>query len=231
MTTNIFSKMFLFLAVLGAFHANAGGFADRSYSVSESGSDEHIEIYNDGRNTYIQAVPGLIIKGATADGDKLIVSGIPSEIRGWKNGKPITLARIDSTVSKAPAIKPADSVALNTRLEQITKELALLVKKEAPVVTAPVITEISWDIKSDDLAINPTIRRWAKIAGWQVSWEIPVDYPVTLTDKFVGTFESAVARVVTAYEGSDYPPKVCFYDNKVVRVVRLIGNGKECDSK
>ena len=128
-------------------------------------------------------------------------------------------------------MKATDAEALNNRLSQITKELSQLIKKEAAAPATTATPELTWEIRSDDMAINPTIRRWAKIANWQVSWEIPVDYPVTLTDKFVGSFESAVARVVNAYEGSDYPPKACFYDNKVVRMVRLMGNGKECETK
>jgi hypothetical protein len=177
---------------------------DRNYSVSDSGSDQRIDIYNDGRNTFIQAVPGLIIKGATADGDKLIICGTPQEIRGWKDGKAITLSRLDaqrlqiaSSVRNSSAPTASETQALNNRLNQITQELSQLIKKE----TATASTDGSWEIRPDDLAINPTIRRWPKTANWQVAWEIPVDYPVTVTDTFTGTFESAVARVVTAYEG------------------------------
>lgn len=233
--SNMKFKIILLHALMAVSMVANAAINDRNYAVSENGSDQRIEVFNDGRNTYIQAVPGLIIKGATADGDRLIINGTPKEIKGWKDGKQITLSRVESNFSYGQNKSNASSEsteALNARLTQITNQLSQIMRGNAAGVQPqqPKGTLPTWEIRPDDLAINPTIRRWAKAAHWQVAWEIPVDFPVTITDSFVGTFEDAVSRVVSAYEGADYPLKACFYDNKVVRIVRFLGNGKECEA-
>lgn len=104
------------------------------------------------------------------------------------------------------------------------------------VGTAPVATEVEavvplsrWDVKASDVTLRQSLIRWAKEAGWQVSWEVKIDYPVQLEASFVGTFETAVENYMTSLSGSDYPLMGCLYEgNRVVRVVRY-GDNKGCD--
>lgn len=86
-----------------------------------------------------------------------------------------------------------------------------------------------WQIKPSDLTIYATLRRWAKEAGWQVSWEVPVDYPATLTSNFRGSFEDATESVLTAYKNTEFPLQGCFYQaNQVLRVTRYVANSRDC---
>lgn len=100
-----------------------------------------------------------------------------------------------------------------------------------PEITTPTASPSqsgTWEIRPTDLTIYAAMKRWAAQAKHQLTWEIPVDYPVTILDRFNGTFEEAVKRAMDAYEIADLQPKACFYDNNVVRIVRRVGDGKEC---
>jgi hypothetical protein len=98
---------------------------DRSYYVTELASQQKFDVYNDGRNTFVQSIPGLIVTGATADGEFFIVKGLPASIRGFMSGKPITIVR-----GTPPAIRPsADPKTVNAELKRLTDELTLLTSK------------------------------------------------------------------------------------------------------
>lgn len=91
-----------------------------------------------------------------------------------------------------------------------------------------------WDVRLDDQTISGTLARWATQAKprRQIAWELPREYVIAASDSnapFFGTFEEAVDRVLDSFESSDYPPKGCFYSNHVVRIVRRIGDGLECE--
>lgn len=85
-----------------------------------------------------------------------------------------------------------------------------------------------WELRAADMSIYGAMKRWTDLAGWQISWEIPVDFPVTIVGVFDNNFRGAIDTVLDAYRGADFPPKGCFYENNVLRVVRRIGDGKEC---
>lgn len=91
-----------------------------------------------------------------------------------------------------------------------------------------------WDVRLEDQTISGTFARWALQAKprRQIAWELPREYVIAASDSnapFFGTFEEAIDRVLDSFESSDYPPKGCFYSNHVVRVVRRIGDGLECE--
>jgi hypothetical protein len=68
----------------------------------------------------------LIVTGATADGEFFIVKGVPNSIRGFMNGKPITILR-----GLAPTYRPTapDSKTVSAELKRLTDELAALSAK------------------------------------------------------------------------------------------------------
>lgn len=124
-------KTFHILAplLLTAICTSAIASTDHGYYVTELSTQQRFDIYNDGQNTYVQSVPGLIVSGATADGDMFIVHGIPGTIRGYLNGKPITIVR-----GAPPAIKPVppDASVVNAKLKKLTDDLAALTAKASP---------------------------------------------------------------------------------------------------
>lgn len=82
----------------------------------------------------------------------------------------------------------------------------------------------SWVIQSSDKTLNGALTRWATAAGWQLVWELPVDYAVDARTVLPGTFEDAVGAVARSMEGAQVPMKAVFYrGNKVLRVVAKNG--------
>lgn len=98
----------------------------------------------------------------------------------------------------------------------------------SPAVTA-VAPQPRWEVRAADLTLRQSLIRWAKDAGWQVSWEVRYDYPVQLEAVFVGTFEEAVEKYTDSLMGSEYPILGCLYEaNRVVRILHY-GDKKGCD--
>jgi hypothetical protein len=80
--------------------------------------------------------------------------------------------------------------------------------------------EPSWEIAPADRTLGTALARWAVRAGWQLVWELPVDYAVDARTQLSGSFEEAVAVVAKGMEGAEMPLKAIFYaGNKVLRVV------------
>lgn len=110
---------------------------------------------------------------------------------------------------------------------EASKDQRIETPHSAPdAVVAPPPT---WEVRIDDGSINTTMRRWAFAAHWQLSWEVPVDYPAEVQDVFKGSYEDAVRRVINALKISPYPPWPCFHENNVLRIVRRVqGDNSEC---
>nr|WP_306798523.1 TcpQ domain-containing protein [Janthinobacterium sp. FW305-128] len=104
------------------------------------------------------------------------------------------------------------------------------------LVAEKTVVAEKWKLEASDLSVFSAIKRWARKtaqtnANWQVSWEVPIDYPVTIVGTFEGTFEEAVSELMKGFRKAEYPPKACKYmENRVIRIVRLTGTGKECES-
>lgn len=86
-----------------------------------------------------------------------------------------------------------------------------------------------WEVRAADLTLRQTLMRWAKDAGWQVSWEVKYDFPVQLEAVFGGTFENAIEQFTASLRNSEFPLLGCLYEgNRVVRVLHY-GDNKGCD--
>ena len=69
------------------------------------------------------------------------------------------------------------------------------------------------------VAMWPTTR-WAEAAGWQLVWELPVDYAVSARTEIKGNFTTAVETVAASMATADTPMKAIFYEgNRVLRIV------------
>ena len=78
----------------------------------------------------------------------------------------------------------------------------------------------TWEIIVSDKTLNAALARWASQAGWQLLWELPVDYAVQAKTTVHGSFEDAVGTVAKSMEGAEIPMKAMFYEgNKVLRIM------------
>jgi hypothetical protein len=95
----------------------------------------------------------------------------------------------------------------------------------APAATVAPVPEPTWEVLQGDKTLNGTLHRWAASAGWQLMWELPVDYAVAARTELHGSFADAVGMVVKSMEGAEIPMKAIFYDGN--RVLRIVAKGTE----
>lgn len=120
-----------------------------------------------------------------------------------------TLARPQESVTK---------LAEQAEQREQTEKLAALPQKEAETVNVdPVRT---WEIAPGDRTLNTTFSKWSASAGWQLVWDLEVDYPIETRAVLQGTFEEAVALVAQSLSAASIPIQATFYaGNKVLRIV------------
>lgn len=142
----------------------------------------------------------------------------------------------ESLAASSAAAAGATPVMVKASAPANPAPAAVTVSAVPPAPAAPEARPVKsfplWEIQARDLSVYSAFRRWARSSGWQISWEIPVDYPATVLHQSSGTFEDAVDSVLAAYAKADYPPKGCFHTNQtppVLRVVRRDGTGHECE--
>ena len=121
------------LSLAGTTWSAVAAISDHSYYVTELASPQKFDVYNDGQNTYLESIPGLVVTGATADGERYIVNGVPHQIRGFMNGKAITVVRGSPPVHQKAI---PDTAVVNERIKQLTEKLESLTSK-ATVAASP----------------------------------------------------------------------------------------------
>lgn len=222
---------------------------DHSYYVTETTVQQKFDVYNDGRNTYLESVPGLVVTGATADGERYIVNGVPRQIPGFMNGKPITVVRGLPPVPKAPP-RP-DSAAVGEQIKKLSEELRVLTassdaigakqkpakdaaaanglaatpavqgatNRTTPVEVPPKPAKV-WEVRASDVTLYATMKRWSKDEGMQLIWETENhDLRLRGQASYKTDFDVAVAELMKSVQFSEYPMRACIYDNGTVRVV------------
>lgn len=90
----------------------------------------------------------------------------------------------------------------------------------------PVATpDPQWFVTREDSTVRGVLERWSKHAGWQLVWEIDVDYPVEAEASITSQFEIAVETLTKSLQGADVPPKAIIYRGN--RVLRVVARGTE----
>jgi hypothetical protein len=165
------------------------------------------------------------------DDDDLMVKGAAQAYPS----APAAATATTTAATHAGAAKPAAAAPVKLALKD-----APAVQRPAPTITAPAGTVVAsaatpapaethkeapkpkqvWEIVPTDKTLNAALARWAASAGWQLAWELPVDYAVEARTSVPGTFEEAVGMVAKSLEGAETPMKAIFYSgNKVLRIV------------
>jgi hypothetical protein len=117
------------------------------------------------------------------------------------------------------AIQTATQAAIQSAIQAAT----LAATQAAQAAEKEAARTASWDIRTSDKTIRSALSRWAASSGWQLSWELSVDYPVYAQASFSGQFETAVESVVKSLEHTEVPVRAVFYRGN--RVLRLIAKG------
>lgn len=123
------------------------------------------------------------------------------------------------TVAAEPVPVPASVPASSSKQLQPATEIAQTKAAATAAIHQAPLDHKKWRVQLSDISLKGALMRWSVDAGWQLSWEITQDIPVTLTATFDGSFEEAASKVFESLAGSDAPMKGCLYDNNVLRVV------------
>ena len=77
-----------------------------------------------------------------------------------------------------------------------------------------------WEVVPSDKTLKAALTRWTAAANWQLVWELPVDYAVSVRTEIKGSFSEAVETVAKSMETAEMPMKAIFYEgNRVLRIV------------
>lgn len=143
----------------------------------------------------------------------------------WQGGR----AWVDvlrATVAQVPGIQ----VEIDTQAKQIVlshRDAATqaVAESASPTAVARAIETPSWDIRAEDQTVRTVFERWSRVAGWQLVWDLPIDYPLSATASLNGSFEEVVERVMRSMQASNQPPKAIFYRGNYV--LRIVDRGME----
>ncbi|AMR78612.1 toxin co-regulated pilus biosynthesis Q family protein [Cupriavidus nantongensis] len=141
----------------------------------------------------------------------------------WAGGKPWPVV-MGEVVSQLPGV----IATLDWTNHSITFGMQKVHSNETELARASPAAA-RWEVRASDLTLRQSLMRWAKDAGWQVSWEVKYDFPVQLEAAFGGTFENAVEQFTASLRTSEFPLLGCMYEgNRVVRILHY-GDKKECE--
>ncbi|SDD57294.1 Toxin co-regulated pilus biosynthesis protein Q [Cupriavidus sp. YR651] len=165
------------------------------------------------------AVPGTSPFGAEAPGNfeptKPLAGG------GWQLLSERRAAAQSKASDVAITAVPASAQAAIAPVAVTSAAVAPVVAAPAASTTAPAGAR-DWTVSAADVNYRLLIEKWARDAGWTAApWEMDQDVEIGGGDSFTGDFKTAVRRVLSATEMTDYSLKPCFYSNNYVRVVKL----------
>lgn len=106
------------------------------------------------------------------------------------------------------------------------KSTPLLTQKLPPVLHIQAVHQSNddprWVLQTEDKTVQGALIRWAKAAGWHLSWEMPdgEDLKFDQSASFTGDFASAVKSLAATLAQSPMPIKAILYSgNHVLRIV------------
>lgn len=197
---------------------------DREYFIAELSARPRFDVFNDGQNTYLEAIAGLVVTGATADGERYIVNGVPMRIRGFVNGRPITVTR-----GTPPSLRPAqsDPAAATARPVIGAPMGAHIAANPAPSVDATasapdaavhVVPVEQWEIKPG-ASLRYTLDSWCERAGYRLLWNVDGGFKSQGGHVVDGDFRKAVTELFAAIP-QDLHLNVEITRNKLVIVTK-----------
>lgn len=217
---------------------------DSNYYIADKTINQQFRTYSDGKNTFIDAVPGLVVLGATADGDSYVLTGEPHEIKIQMNGRATTLIRgSKAAVAPLPPSASLPNAAILAKINQLEGRLKRTQESGRTTDGTPYISDDDiaqsdtatiqdWVVLPGDVRLAATFDRWAKSAGWRVQWDANKHLLIDSTSTFSGSFVDAVkaALMTPGIRFGSYPLEACVYANTppLIRITRQGEQSQEC---
>jgi hypothetical protein len=140
----------------------------------------------------------------------------PPLLEAMRSAPPVAAATQPATTA------PAASVAATPRAAPAPAAVEPSTDAASDPLPAPSPAEPvrAWHLSVSDHTVKTALARWAKEDGWQLVWDVPIDFGVDADATVHGTFEQALQAVVDALKKSETPIQAVMYrGNKVLRIV------------
>lgn len=165
----------------------------------------------------------------------------PREIAGtkisWRGGKPwpevlqaaLAQQNLDAVIdgnnmtifSRQADIAPVTPIVTEQPQPSPTADPVPLVESNPPVVAentnpVPPVVDMKqnqkWSARPGS-TLRQTLESWSKVAGTEINWSTPYDYPIGNAFYFEGSFTNAVDSLLSSFGGENPSPKGRFYPN------------------
>ncbi|MEK7945566.1 TcpQ domain-containing protein [Pigmentiphaga sp. YJ18] len=227
--------------------AGTDGAFDFSYRIAGDKRVAPVQVFDDGRQTYLQFRVGQVLPAVFSvgpQGERLapvawqggyaVVAGTAREYL-LRIGEVVARAQYHGRAARSGADAPINSEGYPADLDEPAVALASARSPtaaagagRAAVDPAPV-RRAAYDATPADRTMRQALRRWATAAGWTFEpehWTVDVDIPLAGSASLGSDFKSAVRELLASTELSAHPLQPCFYSNRVLRVVP---HAESCD--
>ncbi|WP_296560306.1 TcpQ domain-containing protein [Pigmentiphaga sp.] len=241
-----------FAQALPAEHVGRDGAFDFSYRIVGDKRVAPVQVFDDGRQTYLQFRAGQVppaIFSVGAQGERLapvawqggyaVVAGTAREYL-LRIGEVVARAQYQGHVARSgadgfsrgegyPSEPDEPSFAAMKPLALARTHAAASGTGHVPAVDPASVRRAPYDATPADRTMRQALRRWATAAGWTFEpehWTVDVDIPLAGSASLGGDFKTAVRELLASTELSVHPLQPCFYSNRVLRVVP---HAESCD--
>lgn len=227
-------KLVLVLLAAGLTQSATAGFIDQSSSnpfadnpqMRVIGAERFEDLPGFAREVPLhEALTQIVPRNYTVRSRGL--ESIQATIVSWQGGKGWNQV-LKEVLDQVPALQ----AEIDTSSKIVTFGLAAQSSAQAIASASeggtamPVATpDPQWFVTREDSTVRGVLERWSKHAGWQLVWEIDVDYPVEAEASITSQFEIAVETLTKSLQGADVPPKAIIYRGN--RVLRVVARGTE----
>jgi len=201
---------------------------DFSWRLSGERAIAPLQVFDDGRRTWLHFAPGQPLPAIFAVGrggerpvpyrrrdPYVVIDGVwPALIMRGGNLRAMArrqaAAAFDETADPAAALVPAADATADSPAAA------------DGAVPAPHASTPAFHAEITDGNLRQVLVRWAGLAGWTFGpehWDVDVDIPLAGGASFGDDFKQAVRALVSATEMAERPLQPCFYANHVLRVV------------
>ncbi|HEY4542820.1 MAG TPA: toxin co-regulated pilus biosynthesis Q family protein [Noviherbaspirillum sp.] len=178
----------------------------------EDCEDDYAELVN----------PGSVSGSSNAHGSTVRSDAMLAKLSsGFESAAPVAALPTRTVSAPAPMAEAVPQHAAATPAAPAAQAAASM---PAAPITSSAPAE-AWEIAPADKTLNTALARWAATAGWQLLWELPIDYSVDARTTIRGSFEQAVTMVAKSMESAEIPMKAIFYEGN--RVLRIVARGAE----
>lgn len=142
----------------------------------------------------------------------------PEEFQSAKKRLETTLATAIAPYETQLAAMQAEAARIEAARIEAANKLTASVQVQSAQPLSIKATPV-WLIDESDKSLKGLLEKWAKTAGWSLSWGVGNDFAISAKATLNGSLDQAVNQVLAAIQSSDLPLVATFYEgNKVIKI-------------